>query len=119
MLGDLLLDFDGVDAGLGRRGMTKGVEEGIQRGAVALHLDPHGVGFVAHPAGQPAAPGRLVDERAKADSLHDAPHGDCQAAHGQSGWRRRRIHGTNRRSCNWRRQLDPLILKCTSGRRAG
>ncbi len=57
ILGGLLLDFDGVDAGLGRMGMTKRVEKGIQRGAVALHLDPHRVGLVAHPTGQSAAAG--------------------------------------------------------------
>lgn len=109
----MLLDFDGVDAGLRRRGMTQHVEEGVQRGTLALHLDPHRAGIVADPTAQLAAAGHLIDEGAKSDPLHDAAHGDGQATHGRSGWRW--IHGP----CNWRRRVDPFILKFTSGGRAG
>ena len=86
-LGGLLLDFDGVDAGLRRRGMTQRVEKGVQRGTLALHLDPHRAGIVADPTAQLAAAGHLIDEGAKSDPLHDAAHGDGQATHGRSGWR--------------------------------
>ena len=46
----------------------------------ALDFDPHRVRFVQHPAAQRFAARRTVDERPKADALHDAAHGDSQPA---------------------------------------
>ncbi len=65
------------------------VDEGIQGGPVALHLNLHGAGLVEHPTGQTAVAGGSVNKRPEAHALNHAAHVDQPTAlRRRCGWGR-------------------------------
>ena len=109
------LHLDSLDAGLGRMAVAQGVEKLVQCGRRSFGLDLHRAGVVLHPAGQAAATGGIVNERAKADPLDHAADGDRPSVAG-NGFGRRRLHrGDGPRRGPFRLWVSNLSVSDRSG----
>ena len=74
--------LDGVDLGKRRRLVDQRLLEQIERRRVALDLDHDSLAVVQDEAAEVLAACDSVDERAEADSLHDALDHESTALHG-------------------------------------
>ena len=102
--------LDGIDSGEARRVLSQRGGERLERTRVALDLDDHCSGGVAHGAAEPETGREVPHERTEPDPLHHAVHREPQpftrATSGCGGTRRagrgwlgRDAHNITRRAC--------------------